>query len=240
MQPARFSTVLSDMVQASLNDVHTMLPAKVTSVDYGSGRVTVQPLIKNYIGLNKTQSYPQLADVPLFVLSGNAGKASITFPIKGGDTVIVLFSERDPSSALQGNGDAESAPSQTTPLGLYPLGVLPCIFTDSGAKEIDPDKVVISNEKAIIHLSKEGNISMQNDNGSVELADNGDISLLRDGQSFKLSSSGLEIKTTGNVSINGLIITPDGKLTDGGGLSFDKHRHDKVETGEGISGTPVK
>lgn len=80
MQPARFSTVLSDMVQSSLTDVHTMLPAKVTSVDYGSGRVSVQPLIKNYIGLNKTQSYPQLVDVPLFILSGNAGKNEYNIP----------------------------------------------------------------------------------------------------------------------------------------------------------------
>ena len=118
MNPNRFSTALSDLVGNALSNAHTMLPARITSVNYDTGTASVQPLVRNYIGLNKSQDYPQLQNVPLVIMSGNAGKASVTFPISAGDTVIVMFSERDPTTVLDGNGDKPSEPVMTAPLGL--------------------------------------------------------------------------------------------------------------------------
>ena len=50
-------------------------------------------------------------DIPIVVQSGNGGKAKITFPIKPGDTVLVVFSERDPSNFLSGNNGDNSGNS---------------------------------------------------------------------------------------------------------------------------------
>jgi hypothetical protein len=215
MNPNKFSTALNDLIIDNLADVHTIIPAKISSVDYGSGRASVQPLIQNYVGVNKIQNYPPLSDVPLMILSGNAGKSSITFPVSAGDTVLVLCSERDPTNILSGTGDTPQAPIVTSPLGLYPVGIIPCIYTSGSAKAIDKTKVVLSNEKGTISLSPDGTMELKNNGGR------------------------LVFNSDGSFNINGLIITPDGLIKDSAGIQLNTHKHSGVNPGGSETQGPV-
>ncbi|KMK23091.1 hypothetical protein ABW11_21000 [Pluralibacter gergoviae] len=66
------------------------------------------------------------------------------------------------------------------------------------------------------------------------------ISLLNSppAQYVRFDPSGIEIKSPGTVTINGLTIHPDGRLQLVNGVIVDTHIHDGVEPGNGKTGRP--
>lgn len=64
---------------------HLEQTAKV-SIEY-------QRIVENMPSTNQRLDYPTLIDIPVIVLGG--GNGSIRFPIKSGDTCLVLFNDRD-------------------------------------------------------------------------------------------------------------------------------------------------
>ena len=55
-------------------------------------------------------------------------------------------------------------------------------------------------------------------------------------QYIHFKSSGIDIKSTGDVNINGLVIKADGTLITKGGITVDTHTHGNVQNGGGTSG----
>lgn len=221
MNPDRFTTSLSTLIQNSLADVHTILPAKITSVDYGAGRASVLPLVKTQIGINKTLPYPELSNVPLVIMSG--GKGRLTFPVKSGDTVLVLFSERDPTNVLAGTGTEAVSPVQTHYLGLFPIGIIPCISVAGNAKSISNEDVLLENDKSKVTLKPDGTMILEN--GASKIVQQPD----------------------GNIKLNELTITPDGNIITAQGVDLNKffqeyvaHIHSGVQSGNSNSGPPVR
>lgn len=214
MNPERFSTTLGDLIVSKLADVHTSIPAKITSVNYGNGTASAQPLIKTPIGTSKNVPYPELKDIPLVLMSGNSGKAKITFPVKAGDSALVIFSERDPSNLFNGNSDIPVETVQRAYLGLYPIAVLPCLSLGSSSVEVDSENIVLKNESSVVTMKPDGNLLLENGSGSIILTSDGTINL------------------------NGLKISPEGKLTLADGSVVDKHTHGGVESG-GSSTAPL-
>ncbi len=221
MNPDRFTTSLGTLIQNSLADVHTILPAKITSVDYGAGRASVLPLVKTQIGINKTLPYPELSNVPLVIMSG--GKGRITFPVQSGDTVLVLFSERDPTNVLAGTGTEAVSPVQTNYLGLFPIGIIPCISVAGNAKAISNQDVLLENDKSKVTLKPDGTLILEN--GASKVIQQPD----------------------GNIKLNNLTITPDGNIITAQGVDLNKffqeyvsHVHSNVQSGNSNSGPPVR
>lgn len=221
MNPDRVTTSLGNLIQNNLADVHTILPAKISSVDYGSGKASVLPLVKTQIGINKSLAYPELIAVPLVIMSG--GKGRITFPVKAGDTVLVLFSERDPTNVLAGTGTDVVDPVQKNYLGLFPIGILPCISVAGNAKPISNEDVVIENDKGKITLKPDGTNVIEN------------------------GASKIVQEASGNVKVNDLTVTPDGNIITASGVNLNQfyqqfltHIHSGVESGGSNSGPPVK
>lgn len=220
MNPDRFTTSLGNLIQNSLADVHTILPAKITSVDYGSGKASVLPLVKTQIGVNKSLAYPEMGGVPLVIMSG--GTSRLTFPVKSGDTVLVLFSERDPTNVLAGTGTEAVDPVQTNYLGLFPIGILPCISVAGNAKPISDEDVLLENDKAELILKPDGTLNFSNGSATI-LA-----------------------QPDGNVKVNELTITPDGNVITASGVNlndfyqkFLNHIHSGVESGNSNTGRIV-
>lgn len=218
MNPDRFRTALDDLILSKLADVHTAVPARLSAVDYGSGMASAVPLVKTVIGVNKSVAYPELTNIPLFIPSGNSGKAKITLPVKSGDRVLVLFSERDPSNFINSKSEEPSNPGQTNYLGLFPIGILPCL----GGTSVDSENIIVENEKSTITAKPDGTILMEND------AFHG------------------EAKPDGNFVINGLTITTDGNIITKEGVNLNQfyatfltHVHSGVTSGGSRTGGPV-
>lgn len=82
--------VIKNMIDDSLNELHTSLACKITSVNHSAGTCTVQPLAKRELCQQKID-YPPLIDVRLDFLK--FGGWSFQIPRKVDDIVWVGFSE---------------------------------------------------------------------------------------------------------------------------------------------------
>lgn len=230
MQTLNFVTGLRDIVNDNLLEVHTALPAKIISVDYGAKTVTVAPLVKNRTGTGKVSDYPILRDVPIVLMGG--GQSRMSFPFQIGDVGVVQFSERDTSSFHQSTGEDASDPFLTKPLGLYPLAFIPKIgtATDTG-DPIDNEKIVLTNVDSRVELSPDGTVLISNPSGSATLDSSGNW-VIKDGSGGEISLSNGNLTVKGQtINLNGLIINENGQLTDGQGLSLNQHTHGGVQSG---------
>lgn len=91
-----FQEVIRSHVFDVLEDVRTCTVASVVSYDHANNRATVQPLIRHAYydeaGDRKTERAAAIPSVPVFF--NGIGKNRITFPVKSGDIVLVLFADR--------------------------------------------------------------------------------------------------------------------------------------------------
>lgn len=234
MDSLNFVTSLRGLITDQLAEVHTSLPARITGVDYGAKTVVLEAIVKNRRGVDDEITYPTMYDVPLIVAGGGTGR--ISFPVKTGDVGVVIFSERDPSNALQTDGSSTSSAILIQPCGLYPIAFIPKIATGSDSTEsIDSNNVVISNNKQTYgEFSPEGVITLRNASGLSIKMDTSSITMM-DGTGTLILTGGNLTFSGGTANINGLQIDKGGNLTDGNGIKLNTHTHPVtgIETGSG-------
>lgn len=104
------NSLIEDKIRS---DVYTMLPAKVVNVDDYSTlqTISVQPLIGRLYQDGVNLLPQQIDNVP--VIMPSAGGAVISFPIKEGDGVCLLFSMRNLDNWEASNGQ-EVLPTPST------------------------------------------------------------------------------------------------------------------------------
>ncbi|MDB4311874.1 Gp138 family membrane-puncturing spike protein [bacterium] len=168
---------LNGLIDTRLKSVYTMLPAKVTSVDYTKNNLSAQPLITGKFADGSQLKTPELHQVPIFVLSAGGGSTRITLPVKVGDTVLILFSQRSVGVFLGSNASEPVDSPTTTTHGINPIMALPCLFTPSTAKEISSDDLVVENGSSKITVSPSGDIAVKCPKLTIEgdLEVNGDV-----------------------------------------------------------------
>ncbi len=96
-------TVIDNALDKTLKEVHTMLPAIVTKVDYDTQLIECQPTIQRKLN-GELVNLPILVDVPLRFFKVNI--FAITAPIVEGDYVCVMFAERSIDTWLA-SGDVQ-------------------------------------------------------------------------------------------------------------------------------------
>lgn len=170
MQAPNFKRSVNVAILEALRDVHTIKPGVVTKVS--GGRVNVKPVTQTAWKDGTRIGVPELLDVPLFIYSANLGKASVTVPVKVGDPVLVLMSDRDYGDMMdQKIRRTEYVTEDITPLGLNPIAAIPSFYTNPQDVPIDTDNIVISNEGSTITVSPAGDISIHTEgNYKVEAA----------------------------------------------------------------------
>lgn len=84
---------IEETARSVMNELHTALPGKVVSIDFGTGMASIKPCGKYITSSGKKLEYPVLTEVPLvFPFSQSAG-AGMAFPVKAGDGCLVIISE---------------------------------------------------------------------------------------------------------------------------------------------------
>ena len=88
-----FSEEVEKTARAVVNEIHTALPGEVISFDGGTGTATVKPVGKFVTSDGKKLDYPTITEAPIvFPFCQQAG-VGIAFPVKAGDSCIILISE---------------------------------------------------------------------------------------------------------------------------------------------------
>lgn len=89
----KLTQIISTMIEQRLDDVHTALPARVERFDPATLRGEVVPLIKRRFEKDgEPEPLPPILDVP-FVMP-KAGPFIMRWPVRRGDVVLIVFSER--------------------------------------------------------------------------------------------------------------------------------------------------
>lgn len=166
--------VIEHAILSTLSEaVHTSLPASIETYDPATRKASVKPLIKRvYAG--KAVDLPVIVGVP--VIFPTAGKFYINFPVEKGDTVLLLFAERELDGFLSSGANSEpesrrqfSLSDAVAVLGLCPFSK-PNAAKDTTAAEIGFDKCLIT-------MTAGNDVFLSNEAGKFELSASGKISL---------------------------------------------------------------
>lgn len=97
--------LLNAATASALAGVHTCLPGQIESYDHSRQRASVKPLLKKAYLDGKAESLPVIDGVP--VVFPASSDFSFTYPLKDGDTVLLVFAERSMEKWLQRGGETE-------------------------------------------------------------------------------------------------------------------------------------
>jgi len=224
MDSLNIVTALRGLIKNQISEVHTSLPVRVTGVDYDAKTVVLESVVKNTKDSENEINYPTFYDVPMAINGGGTGR--ISFPTKAGDVGVLIFSERDPSNALQTDGSTASSATLNQPCGLYPVAFIPKITMGGDSTEsVDPDKVVLSNNKqSYVSLSPDGEIEARNAQGMLVRVDSSGIHLTDGVGTLDLAGGNLTFKG-GTANINGMTVDSAGNVKDANGIGLNTHTH---------------
>lgn len=76
-----------------VDEIHTALPGKVISFDPAKGTAQVKPCGSYAMSDGKRVEYPALTEVPVVFPFSQAAGVGVGFPVKSGDSCLVIISE---------------------------------------------------------------------------------------------------------------------------------------------------
>ena len=76
---------------ALMDDLHTAIPGRIISVN--GAKATVQPLGQTKTSDGKMMDYPQLPSVPIVMPISSSGGIGVAYPVKAGDSCLLIISE---------------------------------------------------------------------------------------------------------------------------------------------------
>ena len=142
------------------DNLYTAIPAVVLNTDKFATEqiVDVVPTIGR---LYEDGSYtdPQTVfNAPVVFPAGGGG--AITFPIKRGDVVLLVFSQRDTNNWRASEGKLSTKPKTPRSHALTDAMVIPCLGTASNNSSPNPDDVEVKFAGSNVLLKKDGTVEV--------------------------------------------------------------------------------
>jgi hypothetical protein len=116
-----------------------------------------------------TVDYPLLVDVPVFVHSG--GTASLTMPVKPGDTCLILFSDRDIDAWFSTGATDAVPPSQRIHSIADGFALVGFRSAANPVAGYHPDDAELRNNGAVVAVNQLVSIRTENENLGELLSD---------------------------------------------------------------------
>lgn len=107
-QQGGFTGTLAELLKQAINheltEFHVCMPGKIEAYNSADNTATVKPTISRRMrGAAEPVEYPVIPKVP--VVQPRTAKARINFPIEQGDSVLLVFADRNIENWLQSRGD---------------------------------------------------------------------------------------------------------------------------------------
>lgn len=178
-----FTQEVEETARAVVDNIHTAMPGEIISYNAGAGTASVKPVGKFVTSDGKELNYPTISECPVhFPFCQNAG-VGIAFPVKKGDSCIIIISEVELDAWRSG---AESEGSLR--FDLTSAMVIPGLLEGGSAASEKAAK-----ENAVIITA-----------GDVEVAVSGDGCNIDTGSTvMNVTDDGVSIK--GNVTVEGTV-----------------------------------
>ena len=220
------------LVADALSDVHTAMPGTIKSVDPATGTATVIPTGQFKTAGGKSLEYPAISGVPLVFPMGAAQGVGMVFPVKEGDTCLLVIAEQALDAWLYGGESTSDLKHDLTN-----AIAIPGLFVKANkmAQEaISTASVIIYSGEKKITVSQRG-IAIRGDL-TVEgtISSTGDIKA-----SGSLTAAQGGIDAGGTMTVNN--INASGNVTVGGdvkagAISLGGHKHTSAASGQDTTG----
>ncbi len=140
------TNMVENAISYHLEDLHTLLPARIVEIDYKTRKVSVQPSIKKKKrdGDNDAKGLQDMAiiqNIPLIVPASRL--AIISIPAKVGDEVLVGFFERSVDTYLFSDGATPVDPKDYRRHDYNDAVAIVGLNTFQNALEMHPEDLVI-------------------------------------------------------------------------------------------------
>lgn len=239
--------------------INTSFPAEIVSVkDLGSKQfVDVKPLIHPEDEDGSVLDTPVIYNVP--VLFQSAGGGLLSFPIKVGDAMLIVISQRAISQWLIGDGSPVSS-IDIDNFEITDALAIPGLYTTSTNLKPNTIDVELKFAGNSVRLTPAGDIFADAPNNVTVTAGNNIAASASNAITAQAGSSATitapTITLNGNVTINGSVnlngnTTTSGNVSVGGNLAVSgtstnagvnvgsNHTHTGVDSGSGTSGPPT-
>lgn len=178
--------LLSRAIDQALTDIRVCLPARVESYDHTTQRAEVTPLLRRRYADGVVEPMPVIAGVP--VVWPRSGGASLTMPIKRGDGVMLIFSDRSLDSWLVQGG--EVTPDDRRKHHLSDAIAIPGLYSFADPSPQD------NNEDVLLQYA----------GSSVRLAGTGDVTVISAGNKIINVDGNVTVTASGSVIIQGATV----------------------------------
>lgn len=215
---------LNKFIENKLDDyVYTSLPAEVINVS----ELESNQIIDVTISINRPYSDgtaligATITDVP--VMFPSAGNGLLSFPIKVGDHVLLVFSKRDMSNWLVSEDGAQTSPETFRRFNITDAIAIPGLYTFQN--NLNPDsenvqlKLLDGNKELLSSITMKPSGDMD-----VDVKENLTITVGKEAR-IQNDSGYFLLKESGEVEINGARITTGGDVITASGISLDNHVH---------------
>ncbi len=215
--------------------------------------LNAQPTTKTQRSDDLQVEFLEAQEVPIVIMGGNSGSARITFPVKKGDTVLLLYSDREYGGLLDTDGTSPVDTEERTPFGMYPIAALCGYFTRPAAKSISSDNVEIYNGSTQITVQPSGQVVIDASEAvtNCNLQVNGNITATGSVDAGTSMSAGTSVTAGSSVSagttvtatttVAGLTLAATTSMTVAG-TEMSGHTHSYTWTddaGSGTTGEPI-
>lgn len=240
--------LMTNMVESAisyhLEDLHTLLPARIVEIDYKTRKVSVQPSIKKKKrdGDNDAKGLQDMAiiqNIPLIVPASRL--AIISIPAKVGDEVLVGFFERSVDTYLFSDGATPVDPKDYRRHDYNDAVAIVGLNTFQNALEMHPEDLVIKMNATLasectISLKPSGDIVVDtptkfivNATGNVEVNTSADAIVNASGNMTATIGGDTTIDCgqttlTGDLRVDGEVSSGGDMVTDAGS-SANNHLH---------------
>ena len=94
--------VIKDWIRKGGENIHVSMIGKIESYNPQTNRASITPVGSMTCPDWQELPYPTIHNVPIQYPCGNGGKSGVTFPIKHGDTCIIVFADHQIENFLSG------------------------------------------------------------------------------------------------------------------------------------------
>lgn len=185
---------IKTVITSELVGLNTCLPGVVEKYDASTKTADIKPTLKRrYTKDNELVSLPVIPNVPMCFMQTKT--SLISMPVKVGDDVLIIFSERSIDNWKSSQGGKEIDTADTRKFALSDAFAIPICKPLGTGVPAEGESIYIKNIDSVGRFHENGQIKLENSIAYVDIKSNGDVEIKNDICTGTFFNSGkIEIK----------------------------------------------
>jgi len=224
-------TVIQSHINKLKDTLYTNSVGEIVAIN-GTNSITsvdVRPSVNRLYNDGEERQKPIIYNVPVVFPSGGGG--IVSFPLRVGDTVLLIFGREDISNFLKDK--RLGRPATQRKFSINDAIAIPCLNPFNDSLKPSKDSVEIKYKGSVVRIDSDGNVEV-NSQSKVSVDAIGEVKV----KSPTLVLDCPEVSIRGSLSVSGDIST-EGDLSTPTIPSLNTHKHGLIQTGTSLSGEPT-